>query len=165
MTRAAYRRFLLVVMAAGLAAGCGPSGGDDERAPSAREITRENFVEAGDYVVHFNALATDVLPAEVARAYGIARSDSRAMLNVSVIRKQAGTIGKPVAAEVKVNASNLTGQLKKVNVRQIDEGDAIYYIGELSVANRETLIFDIQVTPEGGKDPISVKFRQQFYTD
>jgi hypothetical protein len=165
MTTAAYRRFLLVVLAAGLAAGCGPSGGDDERAPPAREITRENFVEAGDYVVHFNALATDVLPAEVARAYGIVRSDSRAMLNVSVIRKQAGTIGKPVAAQVKVNASNLTGQLKNVDVRQIDEGDAIYYIGELSVANRETLIFDIQVTPEGEKDPISVKFRQQFYTD
>jgi hypothetical protein len=33
------------------------------------------------------------------------------------------------------------------------------------VANRETLIFDIQVTPEGEQDPISVKFRQQFYTD
>ncbi|MGD8977619.1 MAG: DUF4426 domain-containing protein [Gammaproteobacteria bacterium] len=165
MTRAAHVRILLAVLATLLGAGCGPSGGGDERAPAAREITRENFVEAGEYVVHFNALATEMLPAEVARAYGIVRSDSRAMLNVSVIRKEPGTIGKSVGAEVKVNASNLTGQLKSVTLRKIDEGEAIYYIGEVPVANRETLIFDIQVTPEGEQDPVVVKFRQQFYTD
>ena len=112
-----------------------------------------------------DVLASAVLPAEVARAYGIVRSDSRDMLNVSVIRKQAGTIGKPVAAQVKVNASNLTGQLKNVDVRQIDEGDAIYYIGELSVANRETLIFDITVTPDGASAPSEVRFKREFYTD
>ena len=116
-------------------------------------------------MVHFNALATAMLPAEVARAYGIVRSDSRALLNVSVVRKQQGTIGEPVAASVTVNASNLTGQLKTLSLRQIEEGDAIYYIGEVPVANRETLIFDIKVTPEGENDPVSVRFRQQFYTD
>ena len=71
----------------------------------------------------------------------------------------------PVSANVSVDASNLTGQLKDLQMREVTEGDAIYYIGELSVANRETLIFDISARPEGVKDPLRVRFRQQFYTD
>jgi len=165
MTHVVFDLRILAISICALLAACGPSGGDSGQAPAAREITRENFVDAGDYVVHFNALATAMLPAEVARAYGIVRSDSRALLNVSVVRKQQGTIGEPVAASVTVNASNLTGQLKTLSLRQIEEGDAIYYIGEVPVANRETLIFDIKVTPEGEKDPVSIRFQQQFYTD
>ena len=165
MTKLHFERFILAIAAVTMLSACGPSGGVGDGAPAGQEITRENFIDAGDYVVHFNALATEMLPAEVARAYGIVRSDSRAMLNVSIVRKQADTIGKPVGAAVTVNASNLTGQLKSVTVRRIEEGNAIYYIGEISVANQETLIFDIEVTPEGETKPISVKFRQQFYTD
>ena len=51
-----------------------------------------------------------------------------------------------------VNTVNLTGQLKNVTMRKIEEpGDvvAIYYIGDTTVANREVLVFDISVTPEG----------------
>ena len=40
----------------------------------------------GDYEIHYNALTTDQLSPEVAKAYGIVRSGSRAMLNVSVLR-------------------------------------------------------------------------------
>ena len=86
------------------------------------------------------------------------------MLNISVLRKEAGTIGQPVAAKVQVDASNLTGQLKSVDIRQIEEGRAIYYIGEVGVANRETLIFDISVQPEGESEAFRVRFRQQFYS-
>ena len=48
-----------------------------------------------------------------------------------------------------VKTVNLTGQLKNVTMRRIEEQDAIYYIGETPVANRETLMFDITVQPEG----------------
>ena len=50
-------------------------------------------------------------------------------------------------------------------MRQIDEQDAIYYIGETPVANRETLIFDITVTPEGTTGSSEVRFKREFYTD
>ncbi len=148
-----------------LAAGCGPGPATQESAPPAREITRENFEDFGDYVVHFNAQSTSVLPPEVARAYGIQRSSNRAMLNVSVIRKVPGSTGQATAADVDVDASNLTGQLKDLTLREVTEGEAIYYIGELPVTNRETLIFDISVRPEGVDEPFRVRFRQQFYTD
>ena len=74
----------------------------------------------------------------------------------------------PVAGEVTVKTVNLTGQLKSVTMRQIEEpGDvvAIYYIGETPVANRETLVFDIRVMPEGSYTASDVRFKRQFYTD
>jgi len=37
----------------------------------------ENSKDFGEYVVHFNALATDVLPPQVAREYRITRSRNR----------------------------------------------------------------------------------------
>ncbi len=50
-------------------------------------------------------------------------------------------------------------------MRQIDEGDAIYYIGEVAIANRETLVFDISVTPDGSNQANDVRFKRQFFTD
>jgi hypothetical protein len=160
------RRPLLLVAVTGLFLGCGPGSGegDGREAEPAREITQKSFTESGEYVVHYNAQATEMLPPEVARAYGIQRSANRAMITVSVIKKREGTIGDTVAADVTVSASNLTGQLKSVETREIRESQAIYYIGEVGVANRETLIFDISVKPEGETTPITARFRQQFYT-
>lgn len=160
------RRPLMLVALTGLFLGCGPGPGegDGREAEPAREITQKSYTEVGEYVVHYNAQATEMLPPEVARAYGIQRSANRAMITVSVIRKREGTIGDTVAADVTVSASNLTGQLKSVETREIRESQAIYYIGEVGVANQETLIFDISVKPEGETTPITARFRQQFYT-
>ena len=84
------------------------------------------------------------------------------MLNVSVLEDATD---KAVTAEVTVKTVNLTGQLKNVTMRQIEEGEAIYYIGETPVANQETLIFDITVRPEGVEVASEVRFKRQFYTD
>ena len=70
-----------------------------------------------------------------------------------------------MTAEVTVKTVNLTGQLKSVTMRRINEQDAIYYIGEVPVANRETLIFDISVKPEGVDTISEVRFKRQFFTD
>ena len=118
--------------------------------------------EIGNHVVHFSAQLTEQLPPEVARAYGILRSKNRAMLNVAVL--EAAT-GKPVTADITVKTVNLNGQLKNVVLRKIQEQEAIYYIGETSVANQETLIFDITVTPEGSSEAATVRFKRQFYTN
>jgi hypothetical protein len=113
-------------------------------------------------VVHFSAQLTEQLPPEVARAYGILRSKNRAMLNVAVLEADTG---KPVTADITVKTVNLNGQLKNVVLRKIQEQEAIYYIGETSVANQETLIFDITVTPEGSSEAATVRFKRQFYTN
>lgn len=125
----------------------------------------ETSKDFGDYVVHFSALTTDQLTAEIAQRYGIVRSKNRAMLNVNILKKEEGTIGTPVAGEVSVFANNLTGQLKNITVREIREGEAIYYIGECSITNRETLIFTIDVTPINEASSFSVRYMKQFFED
>ena len=138
-------------------------GGPDEATPvpEAQPAGATN-ADIGDHVVHFSALSTDQLPPEVARAYNIVRSKNRAMLNVSVLREEDNVA---VTANVTVKTVNLTGQLKNVTMRRINEQEAIYYIGEIPVANRETLIFDISITPEGVDASSEVRFKRQFFSD
>jgi len=119
-----------------------------------------------DYTVHYTALNSSLIAPEVARVYGIKRSDSRALLNVSILKNTGGEM--PVAVHAKVTASgrNLTGQTRSIDMREITEGgEAIYYIGEMTIRNMETFDFTIDVTPEGMDTPFEVKFRQQFFTE
>jgi len=156
-------RLLISFSVAAMLAACGGPG-NSATVPEAQPAGATS-ADIGDYVVHFSAQSTDQLPPEVARAYNIVRSKNRAMLNVSIIR-EADSV--PVAGNVTVKTVNLTGQLKNVTMRKIEEpGDilAIYYIGETPVANRETLIFDISVQPEGSDASSDVRFKRQFYTD
>jgi hypothetical protein len=140
--------------------GCGEAG-DDATVPQAQHAAASD-VDIGDHIVHFSAQSTDHLSPEVARAYGIVRSKNRAMLTVSVLKE--GTTSS-VAADVSVRTVNLAGQLKNVTMRRIDEQDAIYYIGETGITNRETLIFDISITPEGMSEASDVRFTREFYTN
>jgi len=146
-----------------LLSACGGAG-DSASVPEAQPAGATS-TDIGEFVVHFSAQSTDQLPPEVARAYNIVRSKNRAMLNISIIRKSDNA---SVSGEVSVKTVNLTGQLKSVTMRRIEEpGDvaAIYYIGETAVANRETLIFDIRVKPDGEDRVSDVRFKRQFYTD
>ena len=157
-----FRSLGLVPLLALLAACGGP--GDSATVPRAQPA-EANSADVGDYVVHFSAQTTDQLTPEVARAYDIVRSSNRAMLNVSIIRKSDN---RSVAGTVTVDTVNLTGQLKNVTMRKIEEpGEtvAVYYIGETPVANRETLVFDITVMPEGQSTSFEVRFKREFYTD
>ena len=131
----------------------------------AAEQPNTSMKDFGDYVLHFNAISTDALQPEVARAYKITRSKNRAMLNVSIIRKAEGTIGQSVAGSVSATANNLTGQLKNLTLRQVQEGDAVYYIGDVAVANGETLVFNVDATPINETSRFSVRFSRQFYAD
>ena len=120
----------------------------------------------GDYVVHYTALNTNFIPPQVAKGYGIQRSSSRALLNITVLKKVMDNPGTPVKAAVTASGTNLTGQLREIDIREIkDTEGAIYYIGELPVHNLETYNFTVEVQPEGEADPLIVKFRQQFFTE
>jgi len=157
-------------MAAVIAVAACDSGPQGITAPGPERIklgTEQNYMDYGDYVVHVNALTTNQLPAQVAEVYGIVRSDSSAMLNVSVLKKDASQPSGNVAvvASVAVAAANLTGQLKTMELREVREGNSIYYIGDVSIDNQETLRFDIDVLPEGSDEELLLSFSRKFYTD
>lgn len=123
-----------------------------------------NQQDFGDYVVYFNAFTTDVLAPEIAQAHDITRSKNRAMINVSVQKKVMETVGETVDARVEGRARNLNGQLKGMDIRRIQDGDAIYHIAEFSITDGETLDFDLDVAPEGSGQTYQVKFRKQFFS-
>ena len=154
------RRIFIALSLLSLVSACGGPG-ESAVVPVAQPAGATN-ADIGEHIVHFSAQSTDQLPPEVARAYNIVRSKNRAMLNVSVLQESDGAA---VVADVSVKTVNLTGQLKNVTMRQIDEGDAIYYIGEVGIANRETLVFDISVMPSGSDQVSDVRFKRQFFTD
>jgi hypothetical protein len=153
-------RILTALSLLALVGACGGPG-ENAEVPEAQPAGA-TMADIGDHVIHFSAQSTDQLPPEIARAYNIVRSKNRAMLNVSVLR---ASDNQAVTADVTVKTVNLTGQLKTVTMRRINEQEAIYYIGEVAVANRETLIFDISVTPDGEDSSSEVRFKRQFYTD
>ncbi len=128
-------------------------------------VLAERSDSFGDYQIHYNALSTNLIEPSVARAYNIIRSKNRALVNVAVLRRVMGTPLQPVRAKVTVEAVNLNAQLRTIDIRELNDGGAIYYIGEIPVGHNETLNFKLEVTPEGESTTHTTNFKQEFYTE
>ena len=127
-------------------------------------VSAESSKEFGDYVIHYNAFRSDTLTPEVAKTYNLQRRNNRLIVNIAVLKKVMDTTGKPTAAEVDGHASNLTGQLKKLEFREIKEGNAIYYLAESQFSDGEFLKFELKIKPEGEETPARLKFDKRFFT-
>ena len=125
----------------------------------------ESFVTAGDYEMHFNAVRSDQLTADIARAYGIERSKNKVLLNISVLNHTNNTNAATEAA-ITVLARNLSNQVQDLPLRRITEGSAIYYIGEADIGNgAETLVFEINAVPSGSNNTITAKLTREFFAN
>ncbi len=127
-------------------------------------VHAENSKQFGDYFIHYNAFRSDTLTPEIAKAYSLTRRNNRMVVNITV-QKKDGNSTRAVKAKVSGFASNLNGQVKNLNFKEVHDGNAIYYLAQSQVSNRETLKFDIKATPEGETLVTNVKFKQIFYTD
>ena len=125
----------------------------------------EQFETFGDYTIHYSVFTTDVLSEEIAKSYGIARSKNRALLNISILKKEMGASGTPIHAAVKVTATNPSAQLRELEVRELEEPGAVYYLAETGVKHGEVLTYKVEVTPSGDSTPYNFSFQQQFVTD
>ena len=119
----------------------------------------------GDYAIHYSTFTTDMLTADVARGYNITRSKNRALLNISVLKKVLDASIQPVRATVVTSATNLSAQLKNLEIKEISDQGAIYYIAEIPISDRETLNFNVSVTPEGESNTYTFTFQQEFFTN
>jgi hypothetical protein len=139
--------------------------GPNSAVPTAQP-SEESFKDFQNYELHYNAVRTDQLTADVAKSYGIQRASNRVMLTITVLRKTGDRQPRvPVEAQVDVDAYNLNGQLKGMEVRRVSEGEAIYYIGEATISGNEILVFDIKVIPSGDQSPREVKFKREFFSN
>ena len=116
----------------------------------------ERYYSSGDYTVHYAALRTDFLTQDVARAYGVVRSTNRAFVNISVHKGTIEDGGAAVKAKVSATATNLNGQLRNLQLREIAEGGGgVYYIAEMPISNEEIIDYKVDVLPSGEKTPLS----------
>lgn len=121
--------------------------------------------DLGQHLVHYNTMNTSMLSPEVASAYGIQRSGTRGLLNIAVLKKEADGLNTPVTARVSATATNLAGQRRELDMQEIRDQDAIYYIATFRFHNEEQLNFRVNVQPEGQGRMSEFSFRQQFYVD
>lgn len=122
--------------------------------------TLADQVTSGDITLHYSVLPTTSLTPDVAREYGITRSNNRALLNIALRRATDG-VDEAIAARVRAWATNTVGQRQDIRLREVREGEAIYYLGEVRVSHEETLSFEVEAHVDG-RD-VQARFRQQFF--
>lgn len=123
------------------------------------------FRDFGPYRVHYNAFNSTVIAPEVAQAYGLDRSRFRGILNITIQRRDGESPWPATQAAVDATASSLVGRVRNIDMHEIREGEAIYYIGEFPVSNQEKLDFTVEVRPADSSERYSLDFSQRFFTD
>lgn len=123
-------------------------------------VSFANEQTVGDITIHYNALSSSNIPAEVASQYGINRSGRTAIVNIAVQKK-----GKPVIANIFGHGKNLAGQLKELAFKEIKEEKAIYYIATFTFSHGEKVSFDLQVQAEKSGKLIPLSFKQELFSN
>jgi hypothetical protein len=119
---------------------------------------------SGDLTLHYSVMPSLQLQPAVARQYGLTRSASRALLNVALRRRLDDGSDVAVAAAVDASATNSVGQRQDLRLREVREGEAIYYLAEVRIEHGETLRFEVDARVEGAARPLAVRFSQPFFT-
>jgi hypothetical protein len=113
----------------------------------------------GDLDIHYIAFNSGFLQPDIAAASGLVRSKTLGVVNVSVLKA-----GKAQTAGVSGEVKDLVGRSHSLNFKQVNEGEAIYYLAQFPFDQREMLRFTIKVTPAGGVAH-SFDFNQEFFPD
>ncbi len=124
----------------------------------------EQKVDFGEYELHYIVLNTTEIPPAIAETYSIVRSGKRAFINLSILKKTDNGYGVPTAATVSALQRTLLGQRSDIELQEIKEGDAIYYIGTFTIINQEILWFDINLSLEDGTQ-FSYTFDQKVWRE
>lgn len=122
----------------------------------------QSSTSRGPYTIHYSALPSTLITPEVARNSGLTRSASRGLLNIAVIKKEDAR-EFAITAVIEAAATNAAGQRQSLRMREVREGEAIYYLGEPRIGDGERLDFEVRITPEGTGEPVLLRFAQTFH--
>jgi len=125
----------------------------------------QTFQKFGNYTVHYNVFNSKNIPAEVARIYQLTRASDIAYINISLTKTDNGSTSLGLPATINLKAVNLMQQSKTVDVKEIKETDATYYLASLRHTNEEDIRFEVTVLPEGESKPLMVIFTRRLFTE
>lgn len=114
----------------------------------------------GPWHVHYIAFSTTFLTPQIARANGITRSPNNVLVNISVLDKYTK---KAQEVELSGNARNLIGRASELEFVQVNEGEAIYYLAEMSFDDEEHYRFKINI--KQGNSSQLLTFEQKLYKE
>ncbi len=122
-------------------------------------VAAEQKITSGALDIHYIVFNSSFLQPDIAKASGLERGKNIAVLNVSPLRD-----GKGERSTVTGTLTNLLGQTKNLEFREIDEGEAVYYIAQFAIDSRELLKFDITLVDTENMSH-SLKFNQEVFPD
>ncbi|TDT44394.1 uncharacterized protein DUF4426 [Halospina denitrificans] len=127
----------------------------------------EGKTEFDDFIVYHSAIPSTFISAEMAEEYDLVRSRSMGLLNVSVHRRNANGKAQPdaVGARIEGQMTNSVQQTESLSFQRVREGDAIYYLAQFQYREGKNLVFEIDATPQGSGDPLSVRFSRELYNE
>ena len=80
------------------------------------------------------------------------------MVNISI--KQGD---QPIEAEISGDVTNILGQARTIRFVPIFEQDALYYLGEVIVDEKDWLRFDLTIDSDSMSEPYELQFERRFY--
>ena len=99
----------------------------------------------GDLDVHYITFNSSFLQPDIAAANGLVRSKTQGVVNISVLKA-----GKASSASVSGEVKDLVGRSQPLTFKQVNEGEAIYYLAQFTFSQREMLRFTIYVRAADG---------------
>ena len=120
----------------------------------------EQKKQLGNWDVHYVAFPAPILTPEVAQQYKIQRSKYNAVINISVLNS-----ADQQAQQVSITgiAKDLQGRQTELEFIEVTEGNAVYYLAQLSFRNEQRFSFNINIIQ--GNDTQRLSFEQTFYVD
>ena len=118
----------------------------------------------GRWEIHYSVVNTTFLQPDTAARYGIVRGRDRAMLNIAVREHREDGTTVPVKARFEGRTWDLF-QNHFLELREITEQQAIYYIDVFEFSDAEVRFFNIQFLPEGAERSRQLKFHRKLHVE
>jgi Domain of unknown function (DUF4426) len=123
--------------------------------------THAQFVKSGDIRVYASAILNSQLSSKVADKHGITPSASRVLLHVVVRNGQPGK-DKTLPAKITAVGVRKNGERNNITMQLAQEGEDVYYLGEITIFGNEGINFEIISEIENQK-PLRMTFFQEFF--
>jgi hypothetical protein len=99
------------------------------------------IAKQGDLEMHCVAVPTSELTPEAAKTYNVEPRPGRGLLTITLLKRVRAGEAKSVPGQVYAGAVNQGNYLSSIPIREIREGNEVYYLGEYRVSAPDTLRF------------------------
>ena len=121
-----------------------------------------NIKKIEGYEIHYSVFNSDFITPEVAKAYNIVRGKDKALVNISVLKKQADGTLQSVEAQVSGTTSDLIHK-KPLDFNVIKENPAIYYLAPFEIDHKANTYFAIKIKVPNRSTPFNLDFQKTLY--